>query len=58
MTPDNDFTIRVIFKHPPIPIRHFDWLAYVDGQEESGLHGTAEEPLQAVRNLLDQIEEA
>ena len=58
MLPTIDFKIHVTFQHPPISVRHFDWLAYVEGQEESGLHGTASTPLEAVRKLLDIIEEA
>lgn len=57
MQPNFDFKIHVFFKHPPIPSRYFDWIAYVEGQEESHLVGTASTPLEAVRNLLDQIEE-
>ena len=53
-----NFKINVVFVHPPIPIRHFDWIAYVEGQEESGLCGTASTPLEAVRKLLTIIEEA
>ena len=39
-------TLKVItnFIYPPIPIRCFDWVAYFDGYEESGLceHGETE----------------
>jgi hypothetical protein len=26
-------------QYPPIPIRNFDWIAYADGDEESGNYG-------------------
>lgn len=57
MLPDLDFIIRVSYVHPSIPVRSFDWLATVDGQEESQLCGTASTPFEAVRELLNKIEE-
>lgn len=38
--------------HPPIPVRHFDWVAYIDGLEENTKlygHGASE---QAARDDL------
>jgi hypothetical protein len=43
--------------YPPIPIRCFDWCAYLDGQEE-GLVGCGETEQAAIDDLKQQIEEA
>jgi hypothetical protein len=41
----------------PIPMRNFDWLAVDDNYEPGDLigHGTSE--LEAIKDLLEQIEE-
>jgi hypothetical protein len=31
--------IITFYIHPPIPIRHFDWVAWIDGEEESMRYG-------------------
>jgi len=38
---------------PPIPARNFDWLAYIDGQEE--ITGFGETEKEAIQNLKDKI---
>jgi hypothetical protein len=48
--------IIVHHEYPPIPIRKWDWLAYHDGEEETGHYGwgaTREEAL-ADLDRLDQ----
>ena len=40
--------IKTVCQFPPIPDRRFDWVAYVEGDEESGWYGygaTEEEAL-------------
>lgn len=50
-------TIRVVFENPPIPIRTMDYYAVVDGREESGPYGHGRTALEALRNLVDALEE-
>lgn len=38
---------------PPIPVRHFDWHAYIDGQEEVTGYGATE--LEAVTELAERL---
>lgn len=46
---------------PPIPIRRFDWHAFVDGSEDGDgvykLNGWGETKQEALRNLANAIEE-
>jgi hypothetical protein len=42
---------------PPIPIRNFDWVAWIDGEEENGKHGYGETEKQATDDLLTQLGE-
>lgn len=52
--------IRTEFIHPPIPVRHFDWVAWIDGDEESGQYGhgtTEQEAKEELQNLLAQFDE-
>lgn len=39
--------------YPPIPIRNFDWCAFFDGDEESGLCGWGKTREEAVTDLLE-----
>ena len=39
---------------PPIPVRCADWVAYFDGQEETGICGHGATEIEALRNLLWQ----
>ena len=41
---------------PPIPIRAFDWIAWIDGLEESGPYGAGETEEAAKTDLQFQIE--
>lgn len=51
---------KIITSHvfPPIPIRAFDWCAYVDGTEESGLRGWGRTEQEAINDLTVLIDEA
>jgi hypothetical protein len=40
---------------PPIPMRDFDWVAYEDGNEESGPCGYGDTENAAVCNLLELL---
>ena len=43
--------------YPPIGTRDFDWSAVVDGREESGPTGWGRTELEALQDLLDQLED-
>lgn len=45
------------FVYPPIPSRNFDWVAYIDGQEEEGFYGYGETEREAVNELLEMLED-
>ena len=49
--------IRTEYVFPPIPIRDFDWFAYIVEQAEDGLRGWGKTQIDAICNLLEQIEE-
>jgi hypothetical protein len=40
---------------PPIPVRQFDWCAWLDGQEEAGPRGWGETEAQAIDALLEEL---
>jgi hypothetical protein len=45
--------------YPPIPLRHFDWSAWVDGTESEDMvlgHGATEAA--AIADLIEQLDEA
>ena len=42
---------------PPIPLRHFDWCAWVDGEEEGPVGWGPTEDI-ALEDLADKMEEA
>lgn len=44
--------IKTEFVYPPIPIRSFDWVAYLEGTEESQEYGYGSTEKEAVGNLL------
>ena len=45
--------------YPPIPIRSYDWMAWVDGREEdTWLQGYGATEAQAIAELRERIEEA
>jgi hypothetical protein len=39
--------------YPPIPLRQFDWCAYVDGEEERGEYGYGRTRAEAVADLIN-----
>lgn len=43
---------------PPIPIRQFDWHAYLEGQEEAGPNGYGATEAEAIADLEAQLEDA
>jgi hypothetical protein len=46
-------TIKTDFIFPPIPPRQYDWVAYFDGDEESGPRGYGETEKEAVDDLVN-----
>lgn len=53
---EDSMQIKTAHVCPPIPLRDFDWLAYVKDQESS-LRGWGKTQIDAICNLLEQIEE-
>jgi hypothetical protein len=50
--------IKTSYVHPPIPIRDFDWCAYIDGYEENtDYHAYGKTEKEAIKNLLDNCSE-
>lgn len=53
-----DLLIKVRFEFPPIPIRCYDYCAYVDGIEEDGrLCGYGETPGLALAELAERMQD-
>ncbi len=52
----NGEPIRTSFDYPPIPIRHFDYSAWLDGHEE-GRTGRGPTEMAAVCDLIEQLVE-
>ena len=51
--------IKTSHIYPPIPIRSYDWMAYVDGHEEdTWLQGYGATEAQAIAELQERIEES
>ena len=50
--------IRIEYVHPPIPYRGNDWSAHVDGDEESGRYGWGISSGDALRNLIEVLDDA
>jgi len=44
------------FLHPPIPSRSFDWVAFIDGQEDDAV-GYGKTEREAVNELLELLED-
>lgn len=42
---------------PPIPVRNFDWLAFIDGHEEDGPFGRGATEEAAIEDLIEQVAE-
>ena len=52
--------VRTSFINPPIPIRAFDWVAWIDGEEESMRYGygrTEQEARDELSNVLAEYDE-
>lgn len=49
-------TIFAVYDPPPVPIRAFDWQAWVDGQEER-LSVAGPTPQACLRELADEMED-
>ena len=41
--------------YPPIPIRQFDWRAWIDGMEDTGPTGWASTEIGAIEDLKEQL---
>ena len=50
---------KVITDHiyPPIPVRHMDWCAWFEGEEEAGGYGYGPTEADAIADLLDNADE-
>jgi hypothetical protein len=49
-------TARKIVTHssfPPIPVRQFDWCAYIDGDEEAGRYGHGPTEAEAIADFIE-----
>ena len=42
---------------PPIPIRIYDWVAYLDGNEEDGPYGYGKTECEAIEDLKISMED-
>jgi hypothetical protein len=50
--------VQVDFVYPPVPVRHMDWCACIDGQEEdTTLQGWGATREAAVAKLFEAIED-
>jgi hypothetical protein len=38
---------------PPIPLRQFDWRAFLEGEEETGRHGYGPTEAEAISDLVN-----
>ena len=45
--------LKTAFINPPIPVRFFDWVAWIDGDEEHV--GTGKTELEAAENLFENL---
>lgn len=53
----NDLRIKTCFINPTIPIRNFDWIAWIDGEEEyHSCNGVTE--LEAKNNLVTGLQDS
>jgi hypothetical protein len=53
----NGMNIMTEYWKKPIPDRSHDWCAIIDGQEEAGPQGWGHTEDEAIRDLLDRIDE-
>ena len=51
--------MKIITSHdrPPIPVRHLDWSACLDGQEETGPYGHGATEQEAIDDLKEILED-
>ena len=51
--------IKIVARYvfPPIPVRSYDWSAYIDGDEEDGPHGEGATEEEAIADLKAQLED-
>jgi hypothetical protein len=49
--------VMTAFENPPIPVRAWDWSAWIDGREE-WLTGRGRTEAEAIADLLEQADEA
>jgi hypothetical protein len=48
--------VKTSHDHPPIPVRHADWSAWLDGTEQAGMMiGRGPTEVEAVEHLLGQL---
>ena len=47
--------LRTEYVRPPIPTNRFDWMAFIDGDEEEGPTGRGPTELEAVKDLCEQL---
>lgn len=43
---------------PPISVRHCDWCAFYEGEEEAGLYGWGATEAEAIRDFIENCQEA
>jgi len=53
----NGIAITTEHVYPPIPNRNFDWVACLDGREESGPYGQGASENIAIADLIEQLME-
>lgn len=49
--------IKTEYIHPPIGVRHFDWMAYIPDNEGEGPTGYGETEIEALHDLCEQLAE-
>jgi hypothetical protein len=49
--------VKTAYIYPPIPIRCFDWCAWIDGYEEAGPYGHGKTEVQALADLACTVDE-
>lgn len=49
--------IKTSYICPPIPSRHWDWVAHIDGEEEYGIHGFGRTEAEAIEDLKYELNE-
>lgn len=49
--------VRTENVYPPIPLRQFDWCAWLDGDEEAGPRGWGRTEQEAIAELMVELED-